>query len=155
MSVVDPGSPLRLAAGKRVDTRVLAAKVFERHGIALKEDDPAFALVTLNELILRELMNELLKDVDQHMVARLAEFEQTIRRVEVRACKVLAQQIKDVADGFRETLQKEIAGAVQLSLQRMLEEVRRMQGSGILTHWYIRAGVALGVFACGFWAGRF
>jgi len=50
------GTPPELA-------RVLAATVFERHGITLREDDPAFALVTLNELTLRKVRNHRLKAV--------------------------------------------------------------------------------------------
>ena len=55
MSPAQPELPLKAVPGKRsVRVRALAAKVFERHGVALKEDDPAFALVTLNELVLRK-----------------------------------------------------------------------------------------------------
>jgi len=35
--------------------------VFKWHGIALKDDDPAFAMMTLNELRLLKLMAELLR----------------------------------------------------------------------------------------------
>jgi len=108
MSPAQPQLPLKAEPGKRFDGRAFAAKVFERHGIALKEDDPAFALVTLNELILRKLMGELLKDVDQHMTARLAEFEQTMQRVEARASRVLAQQVRESAGALRGTLQEQI-----------------------------------------------
>ena len=73
---------------KRADARALAAKVFERHGIRIGEDDPAFALVTLNELILRKLMGELLEQVDQHIKAGLVDFTLTMQRVEGRAGKV-------------------------------------------------------------------
>ncbi|MGA2579664.1 MAG: hypothetical protein ABSH24_27010, partial [Bryobacteraceae bacterium] len=66
MSRAQPELPLKVVPGKRHDARVLAAQVFERHGIKLREGDPAFALVTLNELTLRKVMGELLQEVDQH-----------------------------------------------------------------------------------------
>ena len=128
VSLAQPELPLKVVPGKRTDVRAFAAKVFERHGIALKEDDPAFALVTLNELILRKLMGELLKDVDGHMTARLAEFEQTMQRVEARASKVLAQQVRESAGGLSATLQAEISGA-RLDVQRMIGEIRIDTGS--------------------------
>ena len=119
MSAAQPQLPFKAEPGKRFDVRAFAAKVFERHGIAQKEDDPAFALVTLNELILRKLMGELLKDVDQHMTARLGEFEQTMQRVEARASKVLAQQVRESAGALSGTLLEEITGA-RLQVQRMV-----------------------------------
>ena len=154
MSPAQPQLPLKAEPGKRFDGRAFAAKVFERHGIALKEDDPAFALVTLNELILRKLMGELLKDVDQHMTARLAEFEQTMQRVEARASKVLAQQVRESAGELKGSLQQEIGGA-RLQVQQMFEEIGRAYRAGALARWCAVAAVlALIVFGCGFWAGK-
>lgn len=155
MSLAQPELPLKVVPGKRADVRAFAAKVFERHGIALKEDDPAFALVTLNELILRKLMEELLKDVDQHITAKLAEFEQTIQRVEHRAGEVLAQQVRESAGELRRTLQQEVGGA-RLQVQRMVEEIRGAYHTGNMVGWCaVSAVVALVVFGCGFWVGRF
>jgi len=154
MSATQPQLPLKAEPGRRFDVRAFAAKIFERHGIALKEDDPAFALVTLNELILRKLMGELLKDVDQHMTARLAEFEQTMQRVEARASKVLAQQVRESAGELKGSLQQEIGGA-RLQVQQMFEEIGRAYRAGALARWCAVAAVlALIVFGCGFWAGK-
>ena len=155
MSLAQPELPLKVVPGKRSDVRAFAAKVFERHGIALKEDDPAFALVTLNELILRKLMGELLKDVDGHMTARLAEFEQTMQRVEARGSKVLAQQVRESAGGLSATLQEEISGA-RLDVQRMIGEIRDRYRVGTLARWSVVTAVAaLVAFGCGFWVGKF
>jgi len=120
MSQAQAELSLKAVPGKRSDTRALAAKVFERHGITLREDDPAFALVTLNELTLRKVMSELLEQVDQHIKAALAEFQLTIQRVERRAGNVLAQQVRDSANGLKGTLHDEIASA-QLGTKRMVE----------------------------------
>ena len=155
MSLAQPGLPLKAVPAKRTDVRAFAAKVFERHGIALKDDDPAFALVTLNELVLRKLMEELLKDVDQHMTARLAEFEQTMQRVEARASKVLAQQVRESAGGLRGMFREEIAGA-RLDVKRLLEQVRHAYRFSALVRLCVASAVvALIVFGCGFWVGRF
>ena len=155
MRGAQPELPLKVVPGKKSDARGLAAKVFERHGIALKEDDPAFALVTLNELVLRKLMDELLKDVDQHITARLAEFEQTMQRVEQRAGKVLAQQVRESADGLREKIQEETAAA-RLGMGQMVEQIRNAYRVATLARWCAVGGVlVLVTFACGFWVGRF
>jgi len=153
--MVQPELPLKVVLGKRSDARALAAHVFERHGITLREDDPAFALVTLNELTLRKVMGELLQEVDQHITARLEEFQVTMQRVEERASKVLAQQVRDSAAGLQGCLREEVAAA-RLGVQRMVEEIRKTYRVATLACWCaMGAFVAVMVFACGFLAGRF
>ena len=155
MSATQPQLPLEVAPGKRLDARTLAAKVFERHGIVLREDDPAFAVVTLNELVLRKAMGELLQEVDQHVKARLAEFEQAMRRAEGRAGKALAEQVKESAGELQGTLREEISAA-RLGAQRAMEEIRDAYRTMALLRWCaVGAAAALVVFACGFWVGRF
>jgi hypothetical protein len=124
MSRAQPELPLKVVPGKRHDARVLAAQVFERHGIKLREGDPAFALVTLNELTLRKVMGELLQEVDQHITARLAEFELTMQRVEGRAGKLLAHQVRDSAAGLQGALREEVISA-RLGVQQIVEEIRK------------------------------
>jgi Transcriptional activator TraM len=155
MKAVQPQLPLKVMPGKRPDARALAAKVFERHGITLREDDPAFALVTLNELILRNLIAELWQEMDQHVRARLAEFDQAIERAEWRAGKTLAQQVRESAGRLQESLREEIAAA-RPSSQQAVEKIRNAYRRASLIRWCVVSAVAaLVVFACGFWAGRF
>jgi hypothetical protein len=155
MNTAQPELPLKVVPRKRTDARALAAKVFERHGIGLNEDDPAFALVTLNELVLRKLMDELLPNAEQRFTARLAEFEQTMRRVEQRASKVLAQQVRESADGLRRKIQEETAAA-RWGTAEMIDQIRRAYRIAILARWCaVGAVLAIVIFACGFWAGKF
>ena len=42
------------------DVKVLIGEVAARHGITLRPDDPAFALVTVNQLVLEQTMMELI-----------------------------------------------------------------------------------------------
>jgi hypothetical protein len=127
MSQVPAELPLHHLPSNRLDTRALAAKVFERHGISLGGDDPAFALVTLNELTLRKAMGELLQQVDQHIKAALGEFNLTMERLEGRAGKVLAQQVRDSAGAIQGTLREEIAAA-RLGVQQMVAEIQKRIG---------------------------
>jgi hypothetical protein len=132
----------------------IGGAVFERHGIKLREGDPAFALVTLNELTLRKVMGELLQEVDQHITARLAEFELTMQRVEGRAGKLLAHQVRDSAAGLQGALREEVISA-RLGVQQIVEEIRKTYRAVTLARWCaVGAVVAVAVFTCGFWAGR-
>ena len=146
--------PLNVVPEKRSDARALAAKVFERHGITLREDDPAFALVTLNELTLRKAIGELLQQVDQHINVALAEFQVTMQRVEGHACKVLAHQVKESANALKGTLRDEIASA-QFGAQGMVQEIQKTFRVATLARWCAVAAVVVVVaFACGFWAAK-
>jgi hypothetical protein len=128
--------------------------VFERHGITLGEDDPAFALVTLNELILRQLLGELLAQVDEHLRAGLAQFEVTMQRAEGHAGKVLARQVRDSAGTWQGALRAEISDA-RISMQQMAEETQRRYRTASFSRWWaLGAVVAVLVFASWFWAGR-
>jgi hypothetical protein len=154
MSKAQPEFVLKVVPGKRPDARALAAKVFERHGITLREDDPAFALVTLNELTLRTVIGELLQEVDQHITARLAEFQLAMQQVEGRASKVLAQQVRDSAGGLQGIFREEIATA-RLGVLGTVEEIQRTYRTATLARWCaVGTVVALAMFACGFCAGR-
>jgi len=154
MNRAQPELPLKAVPAVRPDARALAAKVFERHGITLREDDPAFALVTLNELTLRKAMGELLQEVDQHIKAALAEFQFTMRRVEGHAGTTLAQQVRESAGGLQATLRGEIASA-RLGVREMVEEIQKERRAAMLARWCaVAAVVAVAVFICGFWAGR-
>ena len=154
MSRTQQELPLKMVPPRRPDARLLAAKVFERHGIKLGENDPAFALVTLSELTLQKVAGELLEQVDQHIKAALEEFQLTMQRLEGRAGKTLAQQVKESAGGLQRTLREEI-GAARMGVQQLVEEFQKTYRVATVARWCaVGAAVSVVVFACGFWAGR-
>jgi septation ring formation regulator EzrA len=146
--------PLKVVPGKRSDSRALAAKVFERHGIKLEENDASFAVVTLNELVLRKLMAELLEQVDQHNKAAFAAFQRIIQGLEGHASNVLARQVRDSANGLKDALRIENASARQ-DAQRMADNIRKTYRlAALVRSCVVGAVLAIVIFACGFWAGR-
>ncbi len=147
-------SPLKVVPGKRSDSHALAAKIFERHGIKLGEHDASFAIVTLNELVMRKLMAELLDQVDQHNKTALAAFQRTIQGLEGHASNVVARQVRDSADGLKNALREETASA-RLGAQRMADDIRKTYRLATLVRsCVVGAVLAIVIFACGFWAGR-
>lgn len=42
----------------RVDAKKLSGEVAERHGLLIREDDPAMALVTMSEIVLEQVLKE-------------------------------------------------------------------------------------------------
>jgi hypothetical protein len=68
----------------------LIAEVAARHGILLKKDDAAFALVTLNQLVLESAIGDLVAQ----MRTATAEFEAAMERVQMRAGAAIATEIR-------------------------------------------------------------
>lgn len=76
-----------------LDVKRLIAEVAAQNGIRLEPDDPAFALVTLNQLVLEETANRLYG----HISTALAQFTESLSKGERFAGKTLAQEVKAVA----------------------------------------------------------
>jgi hypothetical protein len=76
-----------------VDVEKLIGEVAARNGIRIEPDDPAFALVTLNQLILEEAVRNLVGEIR----AATADFESAAERVQTRAGAMLASEIGESA----------------------------------------------------------
>jgi hypothetical protein len=83
-----------------VEIKRLIGEVAAQHGIRLEADDPAFALVTLNQLVLEETANRLYDQVS----SALQRFTESLSKAEHRAGKALAQEVKTAASEFRHEL---------------------------------------------------
>ena len=79
------------------DVKRLIAEVSAQNGIRLEPDDPAFALVTLNQLVLEGTANR----VYEHVSATLAKFTESISKTEHLAGKMLAQEVKTAVAEIR------------------------------------------------------
>ncbi len=80
------------------DVKRLIAEVASQNGIRLEPDDPAFALVTLNQLVLEEAG----KRLHGHVSEALAQFIESLSKTEHLAGRTLAQEVKAAAAEIRE-----------------------------------------------------
>jgi hypothetical protein len=71
-----------------VDVEKLIGEVAARNGIRIEPDDPAFALVTLNQLVLEEAIKNLVTEIR----AAIADFESAAERVQNRVGTILARE---------------------------------------------------------------
>src|SRR5436305_14990208 len=76
--------------GSPPDIDRLIAEVAARHGILLKRDDAAFALVTLNQLVLEQAMAE----IGQTLRHEVAEIEAAFVRQQSRSGIIIGREIK-------------------------------------------------------------
>lgn len=76
--------------GESVQVERLIAEVAARHGILLKRDDPAFALVTVAQVLLEASAAR----IERRFDARLAVFETAVANAERRAGRMLADKLR-------------------------------------------------------------
>lgn len=83
-----------------LDVKRLIGEVAAQNGIRLEPDDPAFALVTLNQLVLEETAKRLCDQVS----ITLAQFTESLSKGEHLAGKALAHEIRAVSVEIRTDL---------------------------------------------------
>jgi hypothetical protein len=128
-----------------LDTKRLIAEVAARNGIRIDPDDPAFALVTLVQLVLEESSRQISEDVR----ATMADFERSVQKVETRAGKLLAERVKEAAHDFTVQLQQTLEQSRPNA--GLAQESRRKQGA--YRSIAIVGAVAIAVFIIGVWIG--
>ena len=132
-----------------IDVNRLIGEVAARNGIRVEPGDPAFALVTLNQLVLEETARQLTDEVR----SGIAEFTVAVQKTETRAGKVLAQQVKEAAAEFRQELQRDIENA-RLKAADMVTEVHRAHSTSALVRWGAAGLIcAVALFGAGLWIG--
>jgi hypothetical protein len=132
-----------------ITTQRLIAEVAARHGIFLKPDDPAIALVTMNRLILDDAM----ETVHGQIRVTIAEFQASMQKAERRAGNMLAQEVKESASQMQRGLQNDIhtAGLKAREIVHLVNEAHRRPA---LTRWSAVGLVAGGLlFGGGLWLG--
>ena len=132
-----------------INSQRLIAEVAARHNVILKPDDPAFALITMNQLILDDAM----ESVHGQIRATIAEFHASMQKAEERAGSMLAQGVKESAAQMQRGLQNDIhiAGLKAREIVHLVNEAHRRPA---LIRWSavgLTAGVLL--FGGGVWLG--
>jgi uncharacterized membrane protein YgdD (TMEM256/DUF423 family) len=130
-------------------TRRLIAEIAARHNVFLKPDDPAIALVTMNRLILDDVM----KAVHGQIRVTIAEFQASMQKAERRAGSMLAQEVRESAAQMQRGLQNDIhtAGLKAREIVHLVNEAHRRPA---LIRWSA-VGLVAGalLFGGGLWLG--
>ena len=134
----------------KIDTKEMIAKVAERHSILLRRDDPAFAIVTLNELALEAMATALTHHVDNS----ISEFSAAADRIQVRAGAALAEEVRAAIDSIRNGLRADLETG-GYKARELVMEVHRAHSRRNLIRWF-SAGLlaALALLFCGALLGR-
>jgi hypothetical protein len=132
-----------------IDVHRLIGEVAARNGIRVEPDDPAFVLVTLNQLVLEDAIVQMCEQIR----LGIAEFTETVHKTEARAGKILAVEVRESAAGIREELQRDVETA-RTGAREIIYELHRKHTRVALIRWGVGAIVlAAAMFAAGFCIG--
>ena len=131
------------------DVKRLIGEVAAQNGIRVEPDDPLFALVTMNKIVLDQATREF----QEQLQTRIAEFHTSMEKAERRAGSMLAQKVKESADLMRQGLQNDIhiAGLKAREIVHLVNEAHRRPA---LIRWSA-VGLVAGalLFGGGIWLG--
>ena len=133
-----------------IDQQRLIGEVAAKNGIRLEPDDPAFALVTLNEIVLQDTVAALTHEIR----SSLQSFAESLTKTENRAGKVLAQDVKVAAAELRRQLNSDIENA-SLKAHELVIKVSAVNSRPLMVRWLATGSLAaLLLFLCGVVVGR-
>jgi len=132
------------------DVQRLIDEVAARHRLLLKPDDAAFAIVTMNRLVLEESIEA----IHSRIVEDLALFEAAAKKVQTRAGTVLAAEVRESAAGIRQELERDVQDA-RLQASKFVRQVEAAYQQRMSAQKRTIAVLAAALlFSCGVWAGR-
>lgn len=133
-----------------VDAKKLTSEVAARHGVVIREDDPAMALVTMSEIVLEEA----LRKAEVRLAAVLEEAENRQKRLQQEAVSWVQEEVGQAGSTLRAQIQRDIDGArlharelvVQLSQVYSRTAVRRWVAVGVVSGLILLLiGIGLGL----------
>jgi len=132
-----------------IDVHRLIGEVAARDGIRVEPGDPAFALVTLNQLVLEDAV----KQIGQHIHAGIAEFTDAVHKTENRAGRILAEEVKAAAAELRLELQRDVETA-RIGAKEIISEIHCSHTRAALIRWGATGILSgAGMFGAGLWIG--
>jgi CHASE3 domain sensor protein len=132
------------------DIQRLIAEVAARHKLLLKPDDAAFAIVTMNRLVLEES----LETVHTRIIKELHAFENAALKVQTRAGTALAADVRQAAAAIRAEIQQDVETA-RLQAAKLVQQMEARYQRPLSTQRFtILTLAAVLLFLCGACAGR-
>jgi hypothetical protein len=130
-----------------IDVHRLIGEVAARNDIRVEPDDPAFVLVTLNQLVLEDAIVQMCEQIR----LGIDEFTEAVHKTEARAGKILGAEVRESAADIREELQRDVETA---RIGEIIYELHRKHTRVALIRWgFAVIMLAAAMFAAGFCLG--
>ena len=122
-----------------VDAKKLTSEVAARHGVLIREDDPAMVLVTMSEIVLEEA----LRKADVRLGAVLSEAEAQQKRLQLEAISWVQEEIGRAGSALRAQLVRDIDGA-RLQARELVVQLSQVYSRSAVRRW-VAVGVVSGL----------
>jgi len=123
--------------GVALDLKRITAEVAARHGMLVMPDDPAMLLVTMNEMVLQQVIGAIEARVEE----MIAGIEAGFRLAQREALGSIEKDARKAGIAVREEIQKDIE-AGRLHARELIVELNRAYSRSAVRRW-----VAVGVIA--------
>jgi hypothetical protein len=118
-----------------VDTKKLTSEVAARHGLLIRDDDPAMALVTMSEIVLQQVLEQ----AEIRLRTLLSEAEIGQKRLQQETLVWVQDEIGHAGGALRVQLQRDI-DAGRLQAKELVVQLSQMYSRSAVRRW-----VALGI----------
>ena len=120
-----------------VDLKRITAEVAARHGMLLRPDDPAMLLVTMNEVVLEQVI----EGIEARAEEMIAGIEKAFRSAQRESLGSVEREARKAGIAVREEIQKDIE-AGRLHARELIVEINRAYSRSAVRRW-----VAVGIVA--------
>src|SRR5215469_7906814 len=118
-----------------VDSKKLTAQVAARHGLLIREDDPAMALVTMNEMVLEQVLEK----AQVELRGVLSEAEEGQKRSQQETAVWVQEEIGRAGGALRAQLLRDI-DAGRLQAKELVVQLGQLYSRSAVRRW-----VAIGI----------
>jgi hypothetical protein len=120
-----------------LDLKRVTAEVAARHGMLVSQDDPAMLLVTMNEVVLQQVVGSIELRVREIVTG----IEGGLLAAQHEATGVIGREARKAAVAMREEIQKDI-DAGRLQARELIVELNRAYSRSAVRRW-VAAGVII------------
>ena len=132
-----PNGKSPMTSGIALDLKRITAEVAARHGMLVMPDDPAMLLVTMNELVLQQVIGS----IEARTEEIVAGIEAGLRSAQHEALGIVEKEARKAGIAVREEIQKDIDSG-RLHARELIVELNRVYSRCAVRRW-----VAVGVIA--------
>jgi len=120
-----------------LDFKRITAEVAARHGMLVRQDDPAMLLVTMNEVVLQQVFGS----IEARTEEIVAGMEAGLRSAQREALGSIEKEARKAGIAVREEIQKDV-DAGRLHARELIVELNRAYSRSAVRRW-----VAVGMIA--------
>src|SRR5438876_9661324 len=118
-----------------LDLKRITAEVAARHGMLVRQDDPAMLLVTMNEVVLQQVFGS----IEARTEEIVAGMEAGLRSAQREALGSIEKEARKAGIAVREEIQKDV-DAGRLHARELIVELNRAYSRSAVRRW-VTAGV--------------